>query len=79
MRVCLASLLNYRPPSVIILWLLLFPKLGIYQKAFEHLGNALTYDPTNYKVLQAVKPQSLHTDGPTTLRGDLALESVLYI
>lgn len=28
-----------------------FSKLGIYQKAFEHLGNALTYDPTNYKVL----------------------------
>ncbi|KAB1257362.1 Bardet-Biedl syndrome 4 protein [Camelus dromedarius] len=43
---------------------LLYLQLGIYQKAFEHLGNALTYDPTNYKVLQAVKPQSLHTDGP---------------
>lgn len=44
---------------------LLFSKLGIYQKAFEHLGNALTYDPTNYKVLQAAKPQGLHTDGRT--------------
>ncbi|KAB1257365.1 Bardet-Biedl syndrome 4 protein [Camelus dromedarius] len=28
---------------------LLYLQLGIYQKAFEHLGNALTYDPTNYK------------------------------
>ncbi|KAK2103286.1 Bardet-Biedl syndrome 4 protein [Saguinus oedipus] len=27
--------------------------LGIYQKAFEHLGNALTYDPTNYKAILA--------------------------
>uniref|UniRef100_M3Z0E8 BBSome complex member BBS4 n=1 Tax=Mustela putorius furo TaxID=9669 RepID=M3Z0E8_MUSPF len=30
-----------------------FSKLGIYQKAFEHLGNALTYDPTNYKAILA--------------------------
>ena len=40
---------------------LLYLQLGIYQKAFEHLGNTLTYDPTNYKVLLAVKPQHLHT------------------
>lgn len=25
-------------------------ELGKYQKAFEHLGNALTFDPNNYKV-----------------------------
>lgn len=25
-------------------------QLGKYQKAFEHLGNALTFDPNNYKV-----------------------------
>lgn len=28
----------------------LFCQLGKYQKAFEHLGNALTFDPHNYKV-----------------------------
>ncbi|XP_032480027.1 Bardet-Biedl syndrome 4 protein isoform X4 [Phocoena sinus] len=56
---------------------LLYLQLGIYQKAFEHLGNALTYDPTNYKVLQAVKPQSLHTDGPTTLKAILAAGSMM--
>uniref|UniRef100_A0A8C7TBB6 BBSome complex member BBS4 n=1 Tax=Oncorhynchus mykiss TaxID=8022 RepID=A0A8C7TBB6_ONCMY len=27
--------------------------LGKYQKAFEHLGNALTYDPNNYKAILA--------------------------
>ncbi|RXM94717.1 Bardet-Biedl syndrome 4 protein [Acipenser ruthenus] len=27
--------------------------LGVYQKAFEHLGNALTYDPNNYKAILA--------------------------
>ncbi|XP_036763688.2 Bardet-Biedl syndrome 4 protein isoform X6 [Manis pentadactyla] len=32
---------------------LLYLQLGIYQKAFEHLGNALTYDPTNYKAILA--------------------------
>ncbi|XP_004712076.1 Bardet-Biedl syndrome 4 protein isoform X1 [Echinops telfairi] len=32
---------------------LLYLQLGIYQKAFEHLGNALTYDPTNYKATLA--------------------------
>nr|XP_029502413.1 Bardet-Biedl syndrome 4 protein-like [Oncorhynchus nerka] len=29
---------------------LLYLQLGKYQKAFEHLGNALTHDPNNYKV-----------------------------
>lgn len=29
---------------------LCFRQLGKYQKAFEHLGNALTFDPNNYKV-----------------------------
>ncbi|TRY95998.1 hypothetical protein DNTS_002159 [Danionella cerebrum] len=28
---------------------LLYMQLGKYQKAFEHLGNALTYDPNNFK------------------------------
>ncbi|KAM5291726.1 BBSome complex member BBS4 [Ctenodactylus gundi] len=32
---------------------LLYLQLGVYQKAFEHLGNALTYDPTNYKAILA--------------------------
>ncbi|KAM9063654.1 Bardet-Biedl syndrome 4 protein isoform X1 [Sarcophilus harrisii] len=32
---------------------LLYLQLGIYQKAFEHLGNALTFDPTNYKAILA--------------------------
>ncbi|XP_058521413.1 Bardet-Biedl syndrome 4 protein isoform X2 [Ochotona princeps] len=32
---------------------LLYLQLGIYQKAFEHLGNALSYDPTNYKAILA--------------------------
>ncbi|XP_066557858.1 BBSome complex member BBS4 isoform X2 [Amia ocellicauda] len=32
---------------------LLYLQLGIYQKAFEHLGNALTYDPNNYKAILA--------------------------
>ncbi|KAM5242920.1 BBSome complex member BBS4 isoform 5-T6 [Hipposideros larvatus] len=32
---------------------LLYLQLGIYQKAFEHLGNALTYDPANYKAILA--------------------------
>lgn len=27
-----------------------FSQAGEYQKAFEHLGNVLTYDPGNYKV-----------------------------
>ncbi|XP_045141714.1 Bardet-Biedl syndrome 4 protein isoform X3 [Echinops telfairi] len=34
---------------------LLYLQLGIYQKAFEHLGNALTYDPTNYKAISCLK------------------------
>lgn len=47
---------------------LCFPsfQLGVYQKAFEHLGNALTYDPANYKVLQALELQGLPIDGPMT-------------
>ncbi|KAF4017077.1 hypothetical protein G4228_008807, partial [Cervus hanglu yarkandensis] len=32
---------------------LLYLQLGIYQKAFEHLGNTLTYDPTNHKAILA--------------------------
>uniref|UniRef100_A0A3Q0SA92 Bardet-Biedl syndrome 4 n=1 Tax=Amphilophus citrinellus TaxID=61819 RepID=A0A3Q0SA92_AMPCI len=28
-------------------------QLGKYQKAFEHLGNALTFDPNNYKAILA--------------------------
>ncbi|XP_041535569.1 Bardet-Biedl syndrome 4 protein isoform X3 [Microtus oregoni] len=32
---------------------LLYLQLGVYQKAFEHLGNALTYDPANYKAILA--------------------------
>ncbi|XP_066244639.1 Bardet-Biedl syndrome 4 protein isoform X2 [Saccopteryx leptura] len=32
---------------------LLYLQLGIHKKAFEHLGNALTYDPTNYKAILA--------------------------
>ncbi|XP_062998416.1 Bardet-Biedl syndrome 4 protein isoform X2 [Elgaria multicarinata webbii] len=32
---------------------LLYLELEIYQKAFEHLGNALTYDPSNYKAILA--------------------------
>ena len=30
--------------------MLCFCQLGKYQKAFEYLGNALTFDPNNYKV-----------------------------
>ncbi|XP_029431669.1 Bardet-Biedl syndrome 4 protein isoform X2 [Rhinatrema bivittatum] len=32
---------------------LLYLQLGVFQKAFEHLGNALTYDPSNYKAILA--------------------------
>ncbi|XP_078541157.1 BBSome complex member BBS4 isoform X1 [Lissotriton helveticus] len=32
---------------------LLYLQLGVYQKAFEHLGNALTYDPGNCKAILA--------------------------
>merc|ERR1712183_594900 len=32
---------------------LLYLKLGHHQKAFEQLGNALTYDPTNVKAILA--------------------------
>uniref|UniRef100_A0A8D0BT63 BBSome complex member BBS4 n=1 Tax=Salvator merianae TaxID=96440 RepID=A0A8D0BT63_SALMN len=32
---------------------LLYLELEDYQKAFEHLGNALTYDPSNYKAILA--------------------------
>nr|XP_020659361.1 Bardet-Biedl syndrome 4 protein isoform X3 [Pogona vitticeps] len=32
---------------------LLYLELKDYQKAFEHLGNALTYDPSNYKAILA--------------------------
>ena len=28
-------------------------QLGNFQKAFEHLGNALTYDPSNVKAILA--------------------------
>lgn len=36
--------------------MLIFFQLGKYQKAFEHLGNALTFDPNNYKVLTSKIP-----------------------
>ncbi|XP_053320997.1 Bardet-Biedl syndrome 4 protein [Spea bombifrons] len=32
---------------------LLYLQNGLYQKAFEYLGNALTYDPSNYKAILA--------------------------
>nr|XP_033776182.1 Bardet-Biedl syndrome 4 protein isoform X3 [Geotrypetes seraphini] len=32
---------------------LLYLQLGVFQKAFEHLGNALTYDSSNYKAILA--------------------------
>ncbi|XP_014310495.1 Bardet-Biedl syndrome 4 protein [Myotis lucifugus] len=32
---------------------LLYLQVGFYKKAFEHLGNALTYDPINYKAILA--------------------------
>ncbi|XP_061450898.1 Bardet-Biedl syndrome 4 protein isoform X4 [Rhineura floridana] len=32
---------------------LLYLELKVYQKAFEYLGNALTYDPSNYKAILA--------------------------
>lgn len=35
---------------VFLMLIYFFSQLGDYQKAFEHLGNALTYDPGNYKV-----------------------------
>ncbi|XP_059801858.1 Bardet-Biedl syndrome 4 protein isoform X2 [Hypanus sabinus] len=34
---------------------LLYLQLGMYQKAFEHLGNALTYNPNNYKAISCLK------------------------
>uniref|UniRef100_A0A8C1HL23 Bardet-Biedl syndrome 4 n=1 Tax=Cyprinus carpio carpio TaxID=630221 RepID=A0A8C1HL23_CYPCA len=34
---------------------LLYMQLGKYQKAFEHLGNALTYDPNNFKAISCLK------------------------
>ncbi|XP_025025289.1 Bardet-Biedl syndrome 4 protein isoform X4 [Python bivittatus] len=34
---------------------LLYLELEIYQKAFEYLGNALTYDPCNYKAISCLK------------------------
>lgn len=46
MRVCLASLLNYRPPSV-ILWLLLFPSLAFTRRHLNILEmHWLTTPPT---------------------------------
>lgn len=42
-------LLNPLIPEFLML-IYFFSQLGDYQKAFEHLGNALTYDPGNYKV-----------------------------
>lgn len=40
--------------SVFIFW-----QLGKYQKAFEHLGNALTFDPNNYKVCGYLHKQAV--------------------
>uniref|UniRef100_A0A4W3I1V9 Bardet-Biedl syndrome 4 n=1 Tax=Callorhinchus milii TaxID=7868 RepID=A0A4W3I1V9_CALMI len=38
-------------------------QLGLYQKAFEHLGNALTYDSNNYKaILAAGSMMQTHSD-----------------
>ncbi|KAM9568857.1 BBSome complex member BBS4-like isoform 4-T4 [Salvelinus alpinus] len=34
---------------------LLYMQQGKYQKAFEHLGNALTYDPNNFKAISCLK------------------------
>lgn len=39
-----------------------FSQLGDYQKAFEHLGNALTYDPGNYKVSCGMETNQLNDD-----------------
>lgn len=36
-----------------------FSQLGDYQKAFEHLGKALTYDQGNYKVSGGVEMNQL--------------------
>lgn len=75
-RVWLARLLNCFPPPVPHNSLVcFFSKLGIYQKAFEHLGNALIYDPTNYKVCWALLPQSLYIHGHTVLRDALTLKA----
>ena len=35
------------------MWNINSPQIGQYQKAFEHLGNALTYDPSNAKAILA--------------------------
>jgi len=47
-RACVL-LLNPLIPEFLML-MYFFSQLGDYPKAFEHLGNALTYDPGNYKV-----------------------------
>lgn len=40
-----------------------FSQTGDYQKAFEHLGNVLTYDPGNYKVWWGVEMHQLNHEG----------------
>lgn len=40
-----------------------FSQTGDYQKAFEHLGNVLTYDPGNYKVWWGVQMNPLNYEG----------------
>uniref|UniRef100_A0A8C6L132 BBSome complex member BBS4 n=1 Tax=Nothobranchius furzeri TaxID=105023 RepID=A0A8C6L132_NOTFU len=49
------SLFRYSPENTELLTTLglLYLQLGKYQKAFEHLGNALTFDPNNYKAILA--------------------------
>lgn len=54
------------PLSGSFLFILFFPQLGKYQKAFEHLGNALTFDPSNYKVCR-------HTAGGSFIQKDAEL------
>uniref|UniRef100_A0A6Q2Y7G5 BBSome complex member BBS4 n=1 Tax=Esox lucius TaxID=8010 RepID=A0A6Q2Y7G5_ESOLU len=56
---CCVNLPNkacFFPPKIIFLLSLIddsLKQLGKYQKAFEHLGNALTFDPSNYKAILA--------------------------
>lgn len=50
------SFLNPPFPEFLML-IFFFSQLGDYQRAFEHLGNTLTYDPGNYKVSQRYQLQ----------------------
>ncbi|XP_014673640.1 PREDICTED: Bardet-Biedl syndrome 4 protein-like [Priapulus caudatus] len=47
---------------------LLYMKVESYQKAFEHLGNALTYEPTNFEaILAAGSIMQMHRDHDVAL------------